>query len=41
METWQDVIYVLAIAAFVLTLCSGIKAACRKKLRQGKDHCNR
>lgn len=36
METWQDMIFVLAIAAFVLAFCSGVKAVCRKILKRGE-----
>lgn len=34
METWQDVICILAVAALMLTFCSGVKAVCRKILKQ-------
>lgn len=36
MEPWQDMIFVLAIAAFVLAFCSGVKAVCRKILKRGE-----
>ena len=38
METWQDVLCVFAVAAFVLALCFGIKAVCRNILKRGKDY---
>lgn len=34
METWQDAICVFVIAALMLALCSGVKAVCRKILKQ-------
>lgn len=34
MEIWQDALCVIAVAAFVLALCSGIKAVCRKILKR-------
>lgn len=33
-ETWQDVICVLAAAALMLAFCSGVKAVCRKILKR-------
>lgn len=35
METWQYIICVFAVPAFVLALCSSVKAVCRKILRMG------
>lgn len=37
MGTWQVVICAFVVAAVVLAFCSGVKAVCWKKLRQGKD----
>lgn len=34
----QDIFYVFAVVVFVLALCSGIKAVCRKILKRGKDY---
>lgn len=33
METWQDMFFGFAVAAFVLAFCSGVKAVCRKILK--------
>lgn len=38
METWQDVLCVFAVVAFVLALRSSIKAVCWKKLKRRKDY---
>lgn len=34
MEIWRDMFFVLAVAAFVLAFCSGVKAVCRKILKR-------
>lgn len=41
MGTWQVVICAFVVAAVVLAFCSGVKAVCRKKLKQNNDQVGR